>query len=344
MNNAKSIPYKEICDAVFKTEILPATYRWISSLSPEQLQRFGDVFPCLAKDGGDGTITRTHHAENKLQSSRYTMPEWQAFSVSKPVQVDEKSVESLLARATSSNLAYGAFDEGQMRACRAVPARTRDSDKSQINSTERSESYMTRWSSRMMNSSYRADICHTGYKRTVKDVTPDQTVTVYSKATLNEAASERAKNFIDKDPLWTRTFRELCRNLSESIDGTCYRNSFTTIKKATGERCVHPRWSDPLPATTGTKKSPESLWQTSMRGHFAAPTRTEETFKVADQHHACYKRPFDLYPMTDKVTSSFRDDFVDHVKNKDDQPEYWTDMRVKMPAGSGVVGSVIGTQ
>lgn len=344
MNNATSIPYKEICDAVFKKDILPAVYRWISSLSPEQLQRFSDTFPCLAQDNCEGTITRTHHVENKLQSSRYTMPEWQTFGTCKPIPVDEKSIESMLARATSSNLTYGAFDDEQMRAAKAVPTRTRDSDKSQINSTERSESYMTRWAARMMNTSYRSDICHSGYKRTVKDVTVDQTVTVYSKATLNEAAAARAKNIIDKDALWTRTFRELCRSLADSIDGTCYRNSYTTIKKATGARCVHPRWSDPLPATTGTTKAPESLWQTSMRGHFAPPVKTEETFKVADQHHACYKRPFDLYPMTDKITSGFRDDFVDHVKNKDDQPEYWVDMRVKMPAGSGVVGNVIGTQ
>ena len=52
---------------------------------------------------------------------------------------------------------------------------------------------MARWAAKMMNTSYRADICHSGYSRTVKDVTVDQTVTVYSKGTLNEEAAQRAK-------------------------------------------------------------------------------------------------------------------------------------------------------
>ena len=37
-----------------------------------------------------------------------------------------------------------------------------------------------------------------------------------------------------------------------------------------------------------------------------------------------------------------RDDYLDHIKNKDDQPAYWTDMVVRMPPGSGVVGEVLG--
>lgn len=344
MSRSKTVPYQDICDAVFKKDMLPAVYRWMSGLSPEQLARFNNVFPCLAKDGVAQTTTTTVKSTNRLQSSRYTMPEWQTFTGERPVVKDEKSVESMLARATSSHLTYGAFDDEQMRAARATPTRTRDNDRSQINSTERNPEYMERWADKMMNTSYRADICHSGYNRTIKNQTADQTVIVYSRGTLNEAASERAKNFVDKDPIWTRAFRELCRSLTESLDATCYRNDYTTIKRATGERFVHPKWSDPIPKTTGMTKAAETYWMSANTSAYAPPKKSDETFKAADQHRACYSRPFDLYPMTDKTTSSFRDDFVDHVKNKDDQPLYWSDMRVKMPEGSGVVGNIVGCE
>ena len=79
-----------------------------------------------------------------------------------------------------------------------------------------------------------------------------------------------------------------------------------------------------------------------MRGSYQPSQRTTETFKAADLHRANYKRPFDIVPIEDKWTTSMRDDYLDHIKNKDDQPAYWVDMVVRMPPGSGPVGDVLG--
>ena len=343
MNPTKPVPHKDICDAVFKKELLPAVYRWISSLSSEELRRFHEVFPRLARDtGGDGQVT-TARLRSRLQRSKYTMPEWNSFEKEEEAPKDELSVQNLLLKPTTSHLSYGAFDAEQMRAARAIPTRTRDNDKSQINATERSEAYMARWADTMMNTTYRNDICHSSYKRTVRNQTDEQVVIVYSKGTLNAKASERAKLYVDKDQIWTRAFRELCRSLAQSIDSTDYRKEFTTLKKLPeGSRFLHPKWRDPEPVTRGMKRPAESYWQTTMRGSYQPSQRTTETFKAADLHRANYKRPFDIVPIEDKWTTSMRDDYLDHIKNKDDQPAYWVDMVVRMPPGSGPVGDVLG--
>jgi len=341
---SRTASYQEICDAVFKAELRPAAQRWIAGLSPEELARFRSVFPLLAQDAAPNCQAATAKRDSRLQPSRYSVPEWRTFGAHEKAAEQEMTTDSLLARATSSHLTYGTFDSDQMRTAlaQAVPTRTRESDKSQINATERSEAYMARWSERMMNTTYRDDICHSGFQRTVRNRTSDQTVVVYSKATLNAAASERAKGLIDKDPVWTRSFRELCRSLADSVDSSAYRSGYTTLKKATGERHAVPRWTDPVPVSRGLERPAETFWQTTHRSDFVPSTPADDEYRAVDQHRACYSRPFDLHPKTEKLSSCFRDDYLDHMKNKDDQPEYWKDMRVIMPAGSGVVGSILG--
>lgn len=339
---SKTVPFKDICDIVFRPDLHPAAYRWVSGLSDEELQRFNFVFSRLAKQDNYTTVrSTTKVTENKLMASRYTIPEWKLFMQGTSLQKDTKK-EDPLARATSSHLTYGNFDEEQMRASRAIPTRTRASDQSQINATEKSKEYMSRWTERMMNTTYRHDICHSSYQRTLRDETTDQTVLIYSKGVLSKEAAERCKKFVDVELQWTRDFREMCRSFSDSIDATAYRNNFTTLKKVTGERFAHPKWVDPVPVSHGLKRSAESYWETTNKTDFKVSERPDETFKAADLHRACYACPFDHFPITEKITSTFRDDYLDHMKNKDDQPEYWVDMRVRIPPGSGVIGDVVG--
>lgn len=341
-NKPATIPYKDLCDKIFKSELLPAVYRWISNLSKEELARFNMVFPRLARDDvPDKDMTSTVR-QYKPIASKYSMPDWNAFEKAETVETDPLSVESLLKTPTTSHLAYGAFDAEQMRQARAIPTRTRENDKSQINATERSEAYMERWGSRMMNTTYRQELCHSGYRRTVKNETDKEKIIVYSKGTLNEQASKRAAKWADKEPVWTRAFREMCKSLADSIDSTCYRKDYTTLKKAETSRFLHPKWRDPVPETHGMKKPAEAYWESTQRGAFVPSKRTDETFRAANLHRANYSRPFDIVPIEDKWTSSMRDDYLDHIKNKDDQPAYWTDMVVRMPPGSGVVGEVLG--
>ncbi|OHT04786.1 hypothetical protein TRFO_06241 [Tritrichomonas foetus] len=336
-----NIPYKNICDAVFRPDLHPAAYRWISALSPEELQRFNYVFPRLCSDNYSTTRSSAKITGNKLMATKYTIPEWKLFCDGSEVNLEQKN-EDPLARATSSHLTYGNFDADQMRTAKAIPTRTRASDQSQINATEKSKDYMARWTDRMMNTTYRHDICHSSYQRTLRDETTDQTVLIYSKGVLSKAAAERAQRFIDVEAQWTRDFREMCRSFADSIDATAYRNNFTTLKKATGERFTHPKWVDPVPVSRGLKKPAEAYWETTNRGDFKVSERPDETFKAADLHRACYACPFDHHPITDKLSSTVRDDYLDHMKNKDDQPEYWVDMRVRIPPGSGVIGDVVG--
>ena len=339
---ATTIPYKDLCDKIFKSELLPAVYRWISALSKEELARFNLVFPRLVcDDASDRPMTRTVRQYKPL-ASKYTMPDWNAFEKPEPEEKDPLSVESLLKTPTTSHLAYGAFDAEQMRQARAIPTRTRDNDKSQINATERSAAYMERWGERMMNTTYREELCHSTYRRTVKNETDKEKIIVYSKGTLNQKASERAAKWADKEPVWTRAFREMCKSLADSINSTCYRKDYTTLKKAETSRFLHPKWRDPEPVTRGMKKPAEAYWESTQRGAFIPSKRTDETFKAADLHRANYSRPFDIVPIEDKWTTSMRDDYLDHIKNKDDQPHYWKDMVVRMPPGSGPVGNVLG--
>jgi hypothetical protein len=167
-------------------------------------------------------------------------------------------------------------------------------------------------------------------------------VVVYSKATLNDAASEQARQYVDVDPVWTRSFRELCRSLAESMDATAYRSSFTSVKQTSGQRCVHAKWTDPGPVSHGLDRSAESFWTSTTRTDFVPVRKPEETFRAVDQHQACYSRPFDLHPMTEKNTTTVREGYTDHMASKDDHPAYWNDHRVRVPPGSAVVGSVLG--
>lgn len=341
MAESKDFPYQDICRKVFRADLQPAARRWISALSSEELQRFHYVFSRLVTDNYSTTRSTTKRAENKLQASRYTIPEWKMFLANGSIE-DEEKKEDPLACATSSHLTYGNFDSTQMRAARAIPTRTRASDQSQINASANSKEYMEKWNDRMMNTTYRHDICHSSYQRTLRNETQDQTIIVYSKGVLTKDAAEKAKQYIDVELQWTRDFREMCRSFADSIDATAYRNNFTTLKKVTGERFVHPKWSDPVPVSRGLKRSAESYWQTTNKTDFKLSERPDETFKAIDQHRACYKCPFDHHAIADKQTTLMRDEYVDHMKNKDDQPLYWVDMRVRIPPGSGVIGNVIG--
>ncbi|OHT04022.1 hypothetical protein TRFO_28563 [Tritrichomonas foetus] len=337
-----SVPYIHICEAVFKPELRPAYIRWISHLSPEELQRFHAVFPRLAKDKTKDRPTTRDIRANKLMASKYTMPEWNILGVKDAIRNREQKNEDPLSRPTTQHLTHGNFDYDQMRTARAIPTRTRQNDVSQINATERSKAYMERWAEKMMNTTYRHDICHSGYTRTIHDETIDQTVLVYSKGVLTPEATERAKKFIDVDMQWTRAFREMCRSLADSIDATAYRNNFTTIKKANGERFTHPKWTDPIPVSRGLKKPAEAYWETTHRSDFKKSERPDETYQVEDLHRACYSCPFDHHVKVDKLSTTFIDDFLDHMAHKDDQPLYWEDMKVRIPPGSGVVGNVLG--
>jgi hypothetical protein len=208
--------------------------------------------------------------------------------------------------------------------------------------TDRSAGYMDRWSDRMLNTTYMHDICHSGNARTLKNQTDEQTFIIYSKGSVNEQAAPHVKKYITRDAKWTRDFREMCRSLSEAIDATAYRGAFTSAKKASGERFVHPKWTDPAPVLRGLEKPAESYWQTANRSDFVPVKKPEETFKVPNQHKACYSMPFAGHPKTEKNSTTTRDGFRDHMATRDEHPEYWTDSRVRMPLESAVAGTVLG--
>jgi hypothetical protein len=336
------IPHKEICDILFRPELRPAVHRWISNLSPEELARFHTVFSRIADDlkKSKGPTTKAKHY--RLQASKYTLLEWPLFPRPDPPEERDLSTDAMLRRPTTSHLTYGAFSREQSQNSRAIPTRTRADDKSQINAAEKCEEYMEQWAPKMMNTTYRHDICHSGYGQTLRGKTLDQTVLVYCKATLTPDASEKAKAYVDKDPVWTRNFREICRSLADAIDGTAYRAGFTTLKEAPGERFVHPKWSDPPFVSHGLKRPAESYWFPTYSTDFVDPGRLSTTYQVDDQHRARYSNPFDFHPMTEKTTSTNRREFTDHMATKEDQPEYWTDMIVRIPPGTAVVGNLQG--
>jgi hypothetical protein len=279
---------------------------------------------------------------HRLQPSKYTLPEWQLFPPADPEYDADFSTEGLLRRPTTSHVTYGAFDKEQMRNARAIPTRTRADERSQINQSEKCEAYMLQWAEKMMNTTYRHDICRSGFKQTLRKQDVDQTVLVYCKNTLNEEASEKAKAYVDQDPVWTRNFRELCRSLSDAIDATAYRAGYTTLKTAPGERFVHPKWTDPPNVSRGLKRPAEAYWFPTYRTDYVDPGRLTSLYTKDDQHRARYARPFDQYPMTEKTTTTFRREFQDHMASKEDHPDYWTDMVVRIPPGSAVVGNCQG--
>jgi hypothetical protein len=338
----KTTPFKAVCDAVFKPELLPAVYRWVSALSHEEIVRFSTVFPILASDGREIPDPPAKKVGMLMQASRYTIPEWGCFGSEATPRDIVPEMESMLRRPTTSHLAYGAFNQQQMRNAVPPPTGSRASERSQIIPDHRSEQALQMWSDRRLNTTYRHDMCHSGFERTVRDQTADQTVTIYSKNTLNAAAAERASRYVDRDPVWTRNFREMCRLLSDAITATDYREAFTEVKEATGERHKHPRWRDPEPVSVGLPKPAEQYWGTTHRTDHPQLRRERENPPYDDQHRARYKRPFDVHARTEKPTTTVRDEFRDHIANRNEQPEYWRDMIVRVPPGSAPAGNIAG--
>lgn len=337
----KTIPYKAIVDKVIRPNLLPAAYRWISNLNAESLQRFNTVFARLATDEAKAEPVTIQKKPAPLQASRYTVPEWRLFQIPKD---DDKKEEDLLACPTCTHLTYGAFDEEQARQARAIPTRTRANDRSQINTAANDPDYMAKWSQRNMNTSYRHDICESTFATTITSKTKSQQILIYSKGVLSDYAMKRAEQYADVDPVWTREFREMCRNLADSTDATAYRTGFTEFKEGERSRFGVPKWVDPEPVVSRGKQRPaESFWETETHRHYQATKRPEETFHVRDQHRAMYSCPFDHHAITEKTSTCFHDDFQDHMANKDDHPEYFKDMKVRIPSGSAVVGDVLGT-
>lgn len=342
-----SAPHKDIIDAVFREDYRPAAYRWVNAMQPEVLNLFERVFKRLTVDDIQTTDLEKVTQKTTLTASKYTIPEWNILpinEVEKNVE-DRDSVEALLRKPTESNLTYTNFTNDQRKVCRAVPTRTRDSDKSQINSTENSPAYISRWAERNMKTTYVVDYCNGETTSAIKNQTKIQQVLVYSKGVVNERAMQRALKYIDTDVNWTRSFREMCRSLVQSADSTAYRTAHTIVKKpAPGERFVHPKWRDPIPTVSqGEKRAPESYWKSEEKTAYVPLKKPEETFKAASQHKACYSCPFDHTPLTEKVlTTTMRGDYPDYLANKDDHPLYFQDMKVTIPPGTAAVGEVVG--
>jgi hypothetical protein len=129
--------------------------------------------------------------------------------------------------------------------------------------------------------------------------------------------------------------------LSDAITATDYREGYTEKKKSKGERFTHPRWRDPEYVSTGLAQPPEASWASTQRD-YGPLKKTKETVPYDNQHRARFSKPFSVHPQVEKQTTSFRSDFKDHIACKDDQPEYWKDMVVRIPPGSAVAGNIRG--
>lgn len=336
-------PHKDIIDVVFRPDILPAAYRWVNSMQPETVKLFVKVFKRLASDIQKNKDIKKNVEKITLQKSKYTMPEWSLLPIGQTPDAPPPGVDDLLKRPTCTNIAHTEFTQEQRDVARAVPIRTRDSDKSQINATENSPVYLERWARRNLNTTYNADIGKGTLVSSVKENSIRETVKVYSKGVLSEIAMQRAEAYVDKDPVWTRSMRELCRSLISNADSTAYRAGFTIVKKLpTGERFAHPKWSDPKPVLGTTTRAAESFWESEMNRSYVPLKTLEETFKVADQHRARYECPFDFHALTEKNTSTIRADFPDHMASKDEHPLYFDDMKVTIPPGTASVGEIVG--
>ena len=340
------VPHKAIIDIVFRSDYHSAAYRWVSSMQPENLSLFESVFKRLTTDHDDFLGDLGNKVTiNKLQASRYTIPEWRNFPIKEAQMKEEAKTKDLLAKPSTTNLTYIDFTEEQRKVCRATPARTRDNDKSQINSTEQNPAYIEKWAERNMKTSYANDICSSTFKRTVKDRTITQTVLVYSKGVLSEDAARRAEKYADVCANWTRFFREMCKSLMQSNDSTAYRSGFTVVKPVSVERFVHPKLTDPAPVLSrGVLKPAESFWESEQKHSYVPMKKQEETFKAGNQHKARYSCPFDHHALTEKPTSHIRSDFQDHMATKDDHPLYFDDMKVVIPPGTAVIGNIIGVK
>jgi hypothetical protein len=119
------------------------------------------VFSPLSNDSIDPHGVNSRHLGTRLQSSRYTIPEWTVFDTNLPNSASPSSPnfpEDYLKRYTSSHLCYGAFDESQMRS--AKPALARTSERSQVNIGTTSKAYMENWNDQAINTTYHRDYCH----------------------------------------------------------------------------------------------------------------------------------------------------------------------------------------
>jgi hypothetical protein len=192
-----------------------------------------------------------------------------------------------------------------------------------------------------MSTTYRRDICRTANERTVQDATPEQKVFVYSKGTLNSEAVSVLSQFIEKDPICAREFREICRSLSESINSTAYRNGFIEKKVVPTTQHRKPKWMDPIPVSKGLPKPAETFWQTSNRADFKPITRIEEKYRPSDQIQV---KPFDLHPGVEKLGTTMREAIKDHCVDREQHPEYFGDGNMRIGSASAVAGKIVGRQ
>jgi hypothetical protein len=338
----KEVPYRDVCDLVFKKDLLPAVYRWVSSLSPENLVRFSRVFPRIAQSILDPSEDdQNSDSCNESYAPSSTMPEWTLFQTIDQPRQTPLSPEFLLSRPTSSHLTYGAFDADQMRACRGVPTRTREHERSHIHTAERCGANMDRWKERAMTTTYRRDLCGAA-DRPAGDPTADQIVIVYSKGTLNAEAASAAAGHIARDPAWTREFREMCRGLAEAINATAYRAGFSGVKAAPVAQHTRPKWSDPTPVSHGLARPAETFWQTSHQAAFVPAPVPAPARRAADRGKAEHVLPFDLHPGAEKMTTATREAFRDHAAEREERSEYYADAWVRTGPASAVAGRIVG--
>lgn len=332
--------HRRIVEAVFKKEFIPACEIWIKGMQPDKVDQFESIFTRLIQEDNSQVKTRQLPERNAV-SSKYTVPEWNVFHLNEPKAQNEKPSDDPLRRPSTSNLTYGHFKPEDTKFCRGVPTRNRNTDFSQIYVGENSPAAIDNWGKNTLNSTYREELCHQSSYRPIATVGADQMV-VYCKGLLNAKASERAKQHVS-DPVWLRLFREFCRDLRNTIDGTAYRSAFTTVKEVNKNRCTHPKWKDPELVTNGKGNSPEKSWRSETRSAHRRFEKQTDRYSKIDQHKAGYNRPFDLTPQTDKrITTCLRGDYVDHLAMKDSHPIYFQDMSVRMPPGTGPMGTIVG--
>lgn len=339
-----SSTHKNIADAVFKKELLPAAYRWISSLQPEKLELFQEVFSRLTTDSQSSPqMTTRSLSQRKAVASRYTMPEWNRMPIEEAKAAERAAGNpDPLSRPSTYAIDFIRYDQDQTEVARGRPTRTRDNDKSQINSAEQSPTYLKRWAERQLNTTYREEVCRSTFDSPIGGRSVRQQIVVYSKGVLNTAAEGRAEAYVN-DTTWTRPFREMCRDLKDSINSTAYRADFTSLKTSNQERFAHPKWSDPVPVSRGMAQSPESTWCSEEHRTYTRLKREADRYTAVDQHRAAYSKPFDQHAITEKTTTTtFRSDFTDHMADRDDHPMYFEDMRVRIPPGTGPAGKIVG--
>jgi hypothetical protein len=128
---------------------------------------------------------------------------------------------------------------------------------------------------------------------------------------------------------------------ADAIEAMACREEFTPIKTTTGERSVHPRRTDPVPVSVGLPRSPGSYWASTHRTYYVPPSTQQDANGYDDHHRARHQRPFGRHPLSETMMTTFSADYRDDMAIKDDQPEYSTDMVVRYPPGTAVVGDIL---